>query len=299
MNPFLLILVLILLALGAPVGIAKNSWLRLIGAMVMSFFVVVLPLFVFFLSAFMLPEWKGACRFEWLDCFIVGKLALTPFVLVATASLYRVEVLGEKQLADRWPVVGIYLGAIVASVCLLFGLTCLRWQWWMLVPLYVAVWYAIRAVMLMVKSPVGFWPYFLSTLGTIPFWLISWEWSKNVYESLPNQAPEGCFVVTAAGRGHRKFVGPFVEIERNGRRLRANQQLVTLWQFEKLWREKSPRSHRIFRQFYNRLGPRIAARIRSPWLADAVFLALKPAELIASRFAGRAENIAGVERTES
>ncbi len=281
MNSYLLILFLILLALGAPVGIAKNSWLRLIGAMVFSFFVVVLPLFVFFFSSFMLPEWKGACRFEWLDCFIVGKLALTPLVLLATASLYRLEVLGDRNLTDRWPIVGIYVGTIVSAVCLAFGLACLRWQGWMLVPLYVAMWYAIRSLQLMIKSPVGFWPYFLSTLGTLPFWLVSWEWSKSVYESLPNEAPKGCFVVTAASHGHQNIVGPFSEIEHGGRIVRANRQLITLWRFENRWRETSPRSHQIFRRGYNRFGPLVAAQIRSPWQADAAFLALKPAEWLA------------------
>jgi hypothetical protein len=292
MSPYLLILFLILLALGAPVGIAKNSWLRLLGAMVMSFFVVVLPLFVFFFSSFMVIDlqWKGACRHGWVDCFIVGKLAFTPFVLVAAAALYRLEVLGAKNLTDRWPVLGIYLGAIVAVTCAVFGVICLRWSGWLLVPLYVAVWYVIRAVQLGCRIPVGFWKYFWATLSTIPSWLIAWEWSKQVYQSLPNEAPQGCFIVTAASCGHQNIVGPFSEIEHRGQIRRVNHQLATFWQFEQLWREKSPRTHRLFRCGYNRFGPRIAAHINSPWVADAVFLALKPVELAARSFNDRAAN---------
>jgi hypothetical protein len=281
MNAYWLIPLLLMLALAWPVMLTEQSWARLIVAMFMSFVVVLLPLFVFFLSSFLVPEWKGACHHGWVDCFIVGKLALTPFVLVATAALYKHDVLGEKNLTDSWPVVAIYLGALVAVVCLVFGWACLGWQAWMWVPLYVAVWYGIRAGQLMKKSPVGFWAYFIGTLGTVPFWLMSWMWSSRVYESLPNQAPQGCFVVTAAGRGHRKLVGPFCETEHGGRRLQANLQLITLWEFENIWRKKSPGSHQIFRLVYNQIGPVIANHIRSPWLADATFIALKPAEWLA------------------
>ncbi len=276
------ILILILLALSWPVAVAEKSWRRLLIAMVWSFFGVVLPLFFFFLSSCRVPEWKGACPHGWLDCFIVGKLALTPFVLVATAALYKKDVLRVEISKEQWPVVGIFLGAIVATACLVFGLVCIGFEGGMLVPFYVAVWYDIRAVQLIRGARFGFWTYFMAMLSTVPFWILSWLWSMRVFETLPNQAPKGCFVVTAAGRGHKNFVGPFFEIERGGNQLQANQQLITLWQFENLWQKKFPRSHRIFRRGYNWLGPRVASRIRSPWLADATFIALKPVEWLAS-----------------
>jgi len=287
MSFFWLFLLLILAALAAPVGIAKNSLRWLIAGMALSFVVVVLPLFVYFLSSLMLPDWKGACRHGWLDCFIVGKLAFAPLALVATAALYKIEVLRKEVSKERWTVLAIFLGAIVAWACLAFGLVCLDHEPGTLtllaVPFYVAIWYTIRAVFLMRAASFGFWTYFVATLGTIPFWVVSWVWSWSVFASLPDQPPQGCFVVTAAGRGHRKFVGPFREIERGGERRQVNQQLITLWEFENLWREKSPRSHREFRRFYNRVGPRVAAHIRSPWAADATFIALKPVELLARR----------------
>jgi hypothetical protein len=284
MNPYLLILIFILAALAAPVGIAKKSWLQFLVAMFMSFVVVVLPLFFFFVSSLMTPEWKGACHYGWVDCFIMGKLALTPFVLVATAALYRLEVLREKNPVGRWLVLGIFLGAIISTACLGFGLVCLfnRDTWMpMLVPAYVAVWYSIRAVLLVKKSTLKSDNYFWALLGTVPFWLASWFWSRQIFQSLPDNPPN-CFVVTAAGCGHHNFVGPFFELEHGGATRRANQQLITLWQFEKLWRKKFPRSHQNFRRGYNWLGPMVASRIRSPWLADVMFIALKPVEWFAS-----------------
>ena len=282
MSILRIILLLILLALALPVGIERKSWLHLVGAMVVSFFAVVLPLFVFSLSSLMVPEWKGACHYGWVDCFIVGKLALTPFVLAATAALYKTEVLRADVFQERWTVIGIFLGAIVATVCFIFGLICLEWNPIMLVPLYVAVWYVLRAIQFVRLARFKWHTYFKALLGTTPFWLASWWWSRQVYESLPNEAPQGCFVVTAAGRGHVKFVGPFREMEHRGRKVRANQQLITLWQFEDFWRGNWPCSHRLFRRFYNRFGPKLAAQIHSPWVADLIFLALKPLEILAN-----------------
>jgi hypothetical protein len=137
-----------------------------------------------------------------------------------------------------------------------------------------------RAVQLIKAARLDFRTYLISLVYSLPFWLASWLWSRSLYASLPDQ-PDGCFIVTAAGHGHAAFVGTHIEIERNGHRVLVNQQLITFWQFENLWRNFAPRSHRIFRSGYNRVGPIIAARIKSPWLADFVYFAIKPLELIA------------------
>ena len=279
MTPYLLILILILAALAAPAAVGSKPWLRFALAVLMSFLVVALPLFVFFFSSFMVPEWKGACVCGWVDCFIVGKLAFTPFVLMATAALYSLEVLRKDISTNRWAVAGIFLGAIIATSCLVLGLMCIQWVVWMFVPLYVAIWYVVRAAQLMWSVKTGFWTYFSAALCTIPSWLLGWSWSRQVYDSLPNQAPTGCFIVTAASRGHERCVGPLTGILRNGRRQLANQQLISFWQFEDLWQSRSPRCHGLFRRIYNHVGPVIATRVRSPWIADAIYLALKPAEL--------------------
>lgn len=297
--------ILVLLALALPPALKRKSWLRFFVALVLSFAVVVLPLFVFLASAFLVPDWKGGCNHGWLDCFIMGKLALSPVALFATAALYSVEVLRVENPTKKWIVLGIFSGAVVAVVCLVYGLTCLAeprvhfgrldretWGWirWLLVPLYVAIWYSVRAGQLVKASKLGPRAYLGTLLGSLPFWFGSILWSRNIYASLPDTAPS-CFVVTAAGRGHKKFVGPFVEIQHHGRRIQANQQLITLRRFENLWRQRAPHSHRCFRVCYNRLGPAIAAQIRSPWLADLAYVAIKPAELAARLAITTAEKI--------
>ncbi len=274
-------LLALLLAMALPSALKRHSVKRVFTGMILSFLGVVLPIFVFVMSGFLLPEWKGACPHGWIDCFIVGKLALAPMVLVGAAAWYRIEVLGITGPPPRWIVVAMVLGAVTADVCLVFGLCSIGFSRWMLVPVYVAIWYSARALQLVVTSEVG-WACICGWLaGSLPLWLGSLFWSQQAYQSLPDKAPTGCFIVTAAGRGHRKCVGPFYELDHNGRRLEANQQLLRFWQLEERWCSVSPRSHRQFRRVYNRFGPVLAARIKSPWLSDATYLALKPAEYLA------------------
>jgi hypothetical protein len=217
-----------------------------------------------------------------VDCFAVGKLALIPVAIWATVALYAVEVLRAKDRTRTWIVVGMMQGALLASVCFGFSLACLGGiNWLQLIPGYVAVWYLVRAVQLIRESHISFKDYFFSVVGSLPFWVASFFWSRQAYASLPDTSPAGCFIVTAASCGHEPVAGPFVEITRNGRRLRANQQLLTFWEFEARWQTHAPDGHARFRQVYNRIGPVIAARIKSPWMADATCLALKPMEYAA------------------
>lgn len=72
-------------------------------------------------------------------------------------------------------------------------------------------------------------------------------------------------------------------------------QLKAFRAFESTWQRRRPASHRAFRRVYNRVGPVIAGRIRSPYAADAVYLALKPVEWLAGSIAdGECEDCATV-----
>jgi hypothetical protein len=285
----LIVLILFLVAVQfvvtLPVVAREWSILRFFIAGTVSFFAVTLPLLVFFLSAFLAPDSKEACQHGWLDCFISGKLILTPVAFFATASIYAVEVLRVERCASNWIVAGICLGAILAWICFIHGLIVFGSgdnviRAWLLVPFYIAVWYSIRAGQLTKGSPHAGKTCFLSFLASLPFWVGSYFCARNIFASLPDKSPD-CFIVTAAGRGHKSLVGPFIEITRNGRRLRANQQLLTFWEFEVQWLARLPRTHARFRRVYNLVGPLIAAQIKSPWRADVMCLALKPLELVA------------------
>jgi hypothetical protein len=276
-------LAVVLLALPA----LRRSWLNFLTALFSSAFGIVLPLFVFFFSAFPVPDWKGAALHGWIDCFHLGKLALTPLVLWATTAFFAAEICGAENSTQPRVVLGYFMGAITSCVCLVFGVFCVRFgdeAWlWMLVPIYVAVWYSARVAYLMAKAQIKPKTYLITLLGSLPLWVGSVLWSRRIYQTLPDRMPS-CFVVTAAARGHRRVVGPFFEITRPGGERIANQQLLTFWQFEDAWRGQAPRSHSFFRRVYNRFGPVVAHRITRAWMADAVYIALKPVELAAAFF---------------
>jgi len=111
-------------------------------------------------------------------------------------------------------------------------------------------------------------------------WVASVYLSKKQYLALPDNPPD-CFVVTAALRGHQTVVGPLVSVNRYNEERTANHQLITFWNFESLWQKRSPRTHRRFRIIYNRIGPILAAGIKNKFVADIVYLLIRPCELIA------------------
>jgi hypothetical protein len=285
MTNFFIILGAILLALALPALIWEASLKRFMIGLFVAAFGVVLPLFTFIASAGLVPDWKGGCEHGWIDCFHQGKFALAPLVLWASAALYTVEVSRMKPPYRHWIGLGLFVGATVAGGCFVYGLLAVgrhinAMSLWLLVPFYVAAWHAIRSGLFRQPSKIKSTPYALAVGGSLPFWIGGAVWSGRIYDSLPNDPP-GCFVVTAASRGHRNFVGPFVQASRNGRAVSANQQLLDLWRLEEVWRLRAPRSHAAFRRAYNRLGPLIARRIISPWVADTAYVALKPVEWLA------------------
>jgi uncharacterized protein DUF6688 len=300
---WLFVLVLILIALAGPALQQERTMSRFLIALMLSFIGVVVPLFVFLVSTFLVPEWRGGSPHGWIDCFYVGKLALTPLVFWATAALYVTDIYRAKGPLKGWVGLGWFTGAIVSTVCFLFGLMTLsflegRIKWFLVVPFYVCVWYWVGFARINRTGQAG-GNYWKGAIGSLPFWIGSLLWSRAYYSSLPNQNPS-CFIVTAASRGHRWFVGPFIEINRHDRTQMANHQLITFWQFEALWRAGAPRSHAGFRRVYNRIGSAIANKIISPWMADATYLALKPVELVAdlivrvARVTGRIRGPAGL-----
>lgn len=285
-SPFWVIVAATAAALALPVAIRDKAWKPFLIAAALSVAGILVPLFVFLASAFLVPEWKGGCDHGWLDCFHLGKLALTPIVLWALGALYALDVYKVKNRTHPLIVLGFFLGAIVSAYCFLYGFLTYgtsrdEGRLFLLVPLYVAVWYLYRAVELIRSADIKPLSYLLALCGSLPLWALSYIWSRQIYLDLPETPPE-CFVATAAARGHRSFVGPFAEVRRGERTREANRQLVILWQLEDLWRGRAPGSHRAFRRAYNLVGPLVARRITTPLAADLAYAALKPLETLAA-----------------
>ncbi|APR85855.1 Hypothetical protein A7982_11204 [Minicystis rosea] len=91
--------------------------------------------------------------------------------------------------------------------------------------------------------------------------------------------PRDChYLCTVAARGHAWLVRP----ERLGRRggidIVVNRQLALANAFEDLLHERWPRFGRLARRIYDRVGLPVSRYIQRRWLADLVYLAMKPAE---------------------
>ena len=115
-------------------------------------------------------------------------------------------------------------------------------------------------------------------------WAAALRLAERDYHSLlpPNNA--SCYVATAASRGHAMLTrrgGP-----PDG--YAANRQVRTLKRFEFFLRAVAPTAHRRLRRWYDRVGPRLAARLTNPWAADVAYAVLKPFEWAAAGALGAA-----------
>lgn len=296
-EPVFAIIGALVVCLVLPPTLRAKSWKVFVLATIKVAFGVVLPPLVFFLGGLLTPEWKGGCQYGWIDCFHEGKFALFPIALWATAALYALEVWPVKCRDRYWIVWGFLNGAIVSTVCLVHGLFTINFSaqpvptvfWELFFTIYVSAWYTFRTVQLLRSTKLRPFTHLIGVLCSVPFWIYSVILSKQEYLKLPDEPPD-CFVVTAASRGHASIVGPFIAITRRGRARRANGQLITLWQFEDLWRMSAPKSHRLFRRIYNVWGRRATALIRNRWAADIAYVLIKPAELLARLLIAFARN---------
>lgn len=274
--------VLLIALVTAPALTGVTTWKQAGRALCVSAFGVVLPVLGFAWSAIHVPDWKGGCRLGWVDCFHLGKLALSPLLLWGVCTLHVVEIGEIKTPIGAGVILGLMSGWVVSSVTLIHGIILIAGPSdpiYLLSTLGFALWTGRKLVQLLPGSRIAL-PGLLATLGgSVPFWIGSVAWSQRIYESLPNDPPSRCFVVTAASRGHACLVGPFCRLAHGDIKRTANSQLLVFWQLEALWRAWWPTGHVLFRRAYDLIGPIIAQRISSPWLADLTYLGLKPFEL--------------------
>lgn len=222
---------------------------------------------------------------------------MLPVVLWAAASLYWFDGLRlEDASTRRWIRWGLLNGAVVSATCLLQGLAAarggmVRELWWGLqVPAFTTAWYTWRVWQLWRVEARPLKQAGIALLPAVPFWVGGVVASRWMYERLPDVQPGGCFVVTAASRGHLWVVGSGWAGESRAGAACANAQLRNFRAFEATWQVRAPASHAAFRRVYNVWGARMAGWIRDPWTADVVYLLLKPVEWMALallRFSGR------------
>jgi hypothetical protein len=86
------------------------------------------------------------------------------------------------------------------------------------------------------------------------------------------------YLCTVAARGTPSLVRPERLGRRHGHPIVVNRQLAVANAFEDLLHARWPRFGRLARATYDRVGLPVSRHITRTWMADAVFLAMKPFE---------------------
>lgn len=101
-----------------------------------------------------------------------------------------------------------------------------------------------------------------------------------MFEQLPVDPPDDCFVASAAARGHARVVGAEPVRFANGRTIPVTRQLRALKAAELALIALTPRLHRALRFVYDRAGPPLAARLGRT-TGTLAWIALLPAQALA------------------
>jgi hypothetical protein len=187
----------------------------------------------------------------------------------------------------RLPVLAIALPVLIGIVLLITG------RWLSLIGFLPLIFAPVLTLAVFGLASIRAWRYSKKTtwwmmgggvLWTGAYagaWRIAFHAAVDAYSKLPPPSSSGCYIATAAARGHDGFVGAqFVKSELGV--IRVNEQLRRLKAAEIALRCASPATHRLCRRIYDRVGPRIAQCVRNPWMADLAYCSLKPAEWMAT-----------------
>ena len=116
--------------------------------------------------------------------------------------------------------------------------------------------------------------------SVIKAWTETSGWRLSMKEAPPNVYYDEHYLCTVAAGGHRKIVKPIRKGIRHGHEVIVNRQLCIANAFEQILEEKMPHFHREVRNFYDRYGFPVAKLIKSKWVADFIYLIMKPLEWV-------------------
>ena len=112
----------------------------------------------------------------------------------------------------------------------------------------------------------------------IAAWTETADWTFSQMIPPPNVQVDEHYLCTVAAGGHDKVVKPLRMGERHGHRVVVNRQLEVANAFELVLEWKTPRLHRVIRNFYDKYGFPIARCIRTKAACDVVYVIMKPLE---------------------
>lgn len=88
------------------------------------------------------------------------------------------------------------------------------------------------------------------------------------------------YLCTVAAGGHRRIVKPLRKGRRHGHEVIVNRQLQVANAFEEVLIDYTPGFHKVVRHIYDTYGFPIARLIKKQWVADVVYLIMKPLEIL-------------------
>ncbi len=192
-------------------------------------------------------------------------LALLPLnVTVITARTVREKIAEWKRLPQEGRVCRNPLMARIQR--LLRRADC-----WPVLALVTAL--PLLGVLLAVLSLFG-----QSPSAAIRAWTETSDWNLSQRVAPQNVYYDEHYLCTVAAGGHKRLVKPLRLGVRHGHQVIVNRQLCIANAFEQILEERTPRFHRAVRHFYDTYGFPIARLIHSAWLADVIYVLMKPLE---------------------
>ncbi|MGL4343664.1 MAG: DUF6688 domain-containing protein [Cellulosilyticaceae bacterium] len=112
----------------------------------------------------------------------------------------------------------------------------------------------------------------------IKAWTETSDWNLSQRIAPPNLTRGGHYLCTVAAGGHQEVVKPIRLGIRGGKPIVVNRQLCIANAFEQIIEERLPTLHGVIRRFYDAYGLPVSRMIRSPYVADLVYIVMKPLE---------------------
>lgn len=106
----------------------------------------------------------------------------------------------------------------------------------------------------------------------------SFNYSRVPYP-LPIIIPgDSHYLCTVSVKGHKKLVKPLRAGIRGNHRILVNRQLLIANAFENILEQYTPKLHKLIRDIYDRYGYPLSKHINTSWLADLIYILMKPIE---------------------
>jgi hypothetical protein len=238
------------------------------------------------------PDWKGHKGPHPFYYFLDYPAGLTLLPIYALGVFSFSRSVGDTTYRERsWLNLTLIITCSLISFWYTFAALFMRFadnqQNFAIVPGSVSVGYALYARNVLTygklrETPIDAagWRWIVAWLTAVSAAIVAKiPLASRLYADLPDELPEGCFIVSAATRGHPRVVGAWHEATLD--RV-VNRQLLEFWAFEAKLQKRYPRFHRQLRRIYNCIAPSIARGVRFRWQADILYWTLKPMQWLIS-----------------